>query len=123
VHLGTKAGREVVVLPLITTNSGSLSARNILWNYDLPSSLTIVSPGAEHHEHASRTTIARALEHLHPQVEAHHEIVVEHTPDFGDFAVWYRIHLEDSRPIRGSMQIKMGELNIASTLIPPRTKR
>ena len=101
-----EAGRRLVVLHVITTNSGSLSARNILWNYDLPPTFRPVG-SEEHHRRAGSVTIARALEHLHPQVETHHEMTIEVPADVNDFQLAYRIHLEDAQPQAGTLAVQL----------------
>ena len=111
VHLGSvrkeaRDARLIVVLHLITTNSGALSARNILWNYDLPLGFRVLRPD-EHYERVDRVTVARALEQLHPRVETHHELTVEVPDDVKDFELRFRIHLEDLKPQAGSIPVKL----------------
>jgi hypothetical protein len=101
-------GRRIYALQLITTNSGSLSARNILWNYDLPATFRVLGSDAEHHARLDRVTVARALEQLHPRVETHHELTIEIPRDAADFELRYRIHLEDARPQIGFVRVNLG---------------
>ena len=101
-------GRRIATFQLITTNSGTLSARNILWNYDLPPTFRVLGSDAEHHERVDRVTVARDLEHLHPRVETHHELAVEIPQDVRGFELRYRIHLEDARPQTGLVPVNLG---------------
>lgn len=103
----SEEGRRICTLQLITTNSGTLSARNILWNYDLPATFRVLGSDAEHHERLDRVTVARALEHLHPRVETHHELTMEIPGDVKGFELHYRIHLEDARPQTGFVPINL----------------
>ena len=98
--------RLIVVLHLITTNSGTLSARNILWNYDFPLGFRVMKPD-EHHERMDRVTVARALEQLHPRVETHHELAVEAADGVKDFELRFRVHLEDLKPQVGTIMIRL----------------
>jgi hypothetical protein len=106
VRRGTEAASQVIQIPLITTNTGSLSARNILWNYDLPAGFRVLGSD-EHHMRADRVTVARALEYLHPRVETHHELAIELPETVTEFDLRYRIHMEDSRPQTGTIQVKV----------------
>jgi hypothetical protein len=103
---GTEAGSQVIQIPLITTNTGSLSARNILWNYDLPVGFLVLGSD-EHHTRADRVTVARALEYLHPRVETHHELTIRVPENVNEFELRYRIHMEDARPQTGTVQVKV----------------
>lgn len=101
----TEDGRSVTVLQIVTTNAGTLSARNILWNYDLPPGCRVIGSDAERHEREGRTTIARDLDHLHPNVETHHELSLEVPSAPVEFEVRYRVHLEDARPQAGVLRV------------------
>jgi hypothetical protein len=98
---------RTAALQIITTNSGSLSARNVLWNYDLPSGFRVLGGDAEMHERQDRVTVVRALEHLHPNVETHHELTVELPFGMTTFEVRYRIHLADARPQAGLLSVAL----------------
>lgn len=100
-------GLRTAVVQIITTNSGSLSARNVLWNYDLPSGFRVLGSEAELHERQDRVTVVRALEHLHPNVETHHELTVETPLGLASFEVRYRIHLADARPQAGLLSVAL----------------
>jgi hypothetical protein len=100
-------GVRTVVLQIITTNSGSLSAQNVLWNYDLPSALRVLGSDAELHQRQDRVTVVRALEHLHPNVETHHELTLEIPLGLASFDVHYRIHLADARPQAGLLSVAL----------------
>jgi hypothetical protein len=106
IRRGAEAGPQVIQIPVITTNIGSLSAKNILWNYDLPASSRVLGSD-QHHTRADRVTVARALDYLHPNVETHHELAIELPPEVTTFELRYRIHLEDSRPQVGTIQVKV----------------
>ena len=107
VREGTEDGRRAVTLQVITTNTGSLSARNILWNYDLPPTFRVLDSDTQHHQLRDRLTVARALDHLHPRVETRHELTIERPREIHDFELRYRIHLEDSRPQTGLLIVKL----------------
>lgn len=115
---GSQGGRRVCILELITTNTGSLSARNILWNYDLPASFRVLGPDSEHHPRLDRVTVARALEHLHPSVETHHELTLEIPPSVPDFDLRYRIHLEDARPQSGIVRVSLEAIHGLGESVP-----
>jgi hypothetical protein len=100
-------GVRTAALQIITTNSGSLSARNVLWNYDLPSGFRVLGSDAELHERQDGVTVVRALEHLHPNVETHHALTVEIPLGLASFEVRYRIHLADARPQTGQLSVAL----------------
>jgi hypothetical protein len=100
-------GERTAALQIITTNSGTLSARNVLWNYDLPAGFRVLGSEAELHERLDRVTVVRALEHLHPSVETHHELTVEIPLGLANFEMRYRIHLADARPQAGLLSVTL----------------
>jgi len=53
----------------------------------------VLGSEAEMHERQDRVTVVRALEHLHPNFETHHELTVEIPLGLASFEVRCRMHL------------------------------